>query len=111
MAEYTLTKKAKDDLLVIIEYTRIAWGKQQIRVYIDAIEEQCQMLANNPGIGKGADRIALDLLSHPIKSHVIITNVREQTFLLFACFTKGCCLTTTFDLYRLRNSKYTLKHY
>lgn len=71
MAEYTLTKKAKDDLLVIIEYTRIAWGKQQIRVYIDAIEEQCQMLANNPGIGKGADRIAPDLLSHPIKSHVI----------------------------------------
>jgi len=71
VAEYTLTQKAKDDLLDIIEYTQTTWGKQQIRAYIDAIEEQCQMLANNPGIGKGADEIAPDLLSHPIESHVI----------------------------------------
>jgi len=71
VAEYTLTQKVKDDLFDIIEYARTTWGKQQIRAYIDTIENQCQMLADNPGIGKSADETASDLLSHPVRSHVI----------------------------------------
>jgi toxin ParE1/3/4 len=71
VAEYILTQKAKSDLLDIIEYTRNTWGKRQIRIYIDAIEERCQILAGNPDIGKDADELAPDLLSHPIESHVI----------------------------------------
>ena len=77
MAEYTLTQKAKADLFDIIEYTRTTWGKQKIRVYIDTIENQYQMLADNSGIGKGADETAPDLLSHPIRNHIIYYKRQE----------------------------------
>lgn len=71
MAEYTLTKKAKSDLLEIMEYTRGKWGRPQTGIYINNIEERCQMLANNPDIGKNINAIAPDVLSYPIESHVI----------------------------------------
>jgi len=71
VAEYMLTGKAEQDLSDIIEYTKTRWGRSQTSIYIDSIEARCQMLADNPSIGKGCDDIANELMRHPIGSHVI----------------------------------------
>ena len=71
MADYWFTGKAQKDLSDIVEYTRNEWGSAQILAYINSIEGACQMLAENPGIGKDVREVAPDLMSYPIKSHVI----------------------------------------
>jgi len=71
VAKYKLTGKAKKDLLDIIEYTQKQWGRSQTRIYIDRIEERCQMLADNPSIGRDMNEIAPGLLSYPVESHVV----------------------------------------
>lgn len=71
MAEYILTGKAEQDLSDIIEYTQTHWGRSQTSIYITSIEAGCQLLADNPGMGKDCDDIAKGLLSHPVESHVI----------------------------------------
>jgi toxin ParE1/3/4 len=71
MTAYQLTGKAKQDLADIISYTQTHWGKSQTKTYITDIRKSCQLLADNPGIGRKCDNIAAGVLSHPVKSHII----------------------------------------
>lgn len=71
MANCNFTGKAQQDLYEIAEHTQTHWGRAQARAYLDGIEDGCQNLANNPGIGKNRDDIAEGLKSFPVESHVI----------------------------------------
>lgn len=71
MASYQLTITARQDLTEIINHTQTYWGHSQARIYITNIKSSCQLLADNPGIGRKCDDIAAGILSHPVKSHMI----------------------------------------
>lgn len=51
--------------------TRSRWGKEQARVYIDALHGRLTELAHQPLLGHKRDELAPDLLSFPFESHVI----------------------------------------
>ena len=52
MKHFQYTNLAKADLIDIGQYTRRTWGETQAGSYLDLIEDCCQRLAQDPGIGR-----------------------------------------------------------
>lgn len=71
MAEYKLTNKAIDDLTKIWNYTFDNWSEKQADTYYKMLLENCQEIANNPGIGKNYEGIKNDLFGLKANRHVI----------------------------------------
>jgi plasmid stabilization system protein ParE len=55
LAAFRFSRRAEADLLGITAYTLRTWGKDQAICYIDDIERCCQMLADNPRLGRAFD--------------------------------------------------------
>ncbi len=71
MARYKFTENAEQDLESIIDYTNEQWGTLQARTYLDRLETQGQLLADNPDIGVKRENISEGLLSFPYESHIL----------------------------------------
>ena len=71
MADYRFTEKAEHDLESIIDFTVQQWGPNQAHTYIDGLEDQCQLLADNPKLGIQREEIHDGLLSFPYESHIL----------------------------------------
>jgi plasmid stabilization system protein ParE len=52
VAKFRFSRRAEDDLFNIGVYTLRTWGEAQVVRYIDNLEICCQMLADNPGLGR-----------------------------------------------------------
>lgn len=61
MAVYRLSAKAASDLDTIYEYTILRFGLDQARVYLFGLQEQFQILAEQPAHGRQADALARGL--------------------------------------------------
>ncbi len=71
MACYKFTENAERDLESIIDYTKEQWGILQAHAYLDELETQGQLLADNPEMGTKRENIADGLLSFPYESHIL----------------------------------------
>lgn len=71
MGKYRLTSRAESDLAEIADYTIGNFGIEQARRYRDALETCFQTIADNPKLGREADKLALKLRRHQHKSHVV----------------------------------------
>jgi len=71
MATYSLSEKAVSDLEDIYEYTILNFGLEQARAYLLGLHERFQILADNPGVGRSAEQLALELRRHEYQSHII----------------------------------------
>lgn len=69
--KYRFTEKAERDLEKIIDYTFQQWGELQVHSYIDGLEAQTQLLADNPNLGVPRKSIFDGLFSFPYESHVL----------------------------------------
>ena len=54
---FRLSRRAENDLLNIGAYTRHTWGEDQAARYLDAQESCCQLLADNPALGRACTHI------------------------------------------------------
>ncbi|WP_313359927.1 type II toxin-antitoxin system RelE/ParE family toxin, partial [Empedobacter sp.] len=57
MAKYFLTNKAVEDLSKIYEYTFELWSQNQADKYYEELINFCQLLAENPMIGRNYSEI------------------------------------------------------
>lgn len=71
MPRFQLSQAARSDLDAIADYTLERWGKEQARVYIDALHGRLTELAHQPLLGRKRDELAEDLLCFPFESHVV----------------------------------------
>lgn len=71
MAAFRLSRRAETDLLSIAHYTLRTWGEDQTVRYLDDIEACCQMLADNPALGRGCDEISFGLHRLERGRHVV----------------------------------------
>jgi len=71
MASFSFAEKAEADLVRIIDYTLDSWGVDQANTYIDGLETQAQLLADNPAIAKPVDPLHEGLRAFPYQSHVL----------------------------------------
>lgn len=52
MAAARYLRRARGDLLAIARYTLETWGLEQANRYVDALEECCRRLAQEPTLGR-----------------------------------------------------------
>jgi toxin ParE1/3/4 len=65
------SRRAGADLLSIATYTLRTWGEEQTIRYLDDIEVCCQMLADNPALGRSCQQVLPGLLRMEHGKHVI----------------------------------------
>jgi len=78
MVKCDFTDSAKRDLEDIMDYTLKHWGKQQTLKYLDEIYRKTLDLSVNPNIGILRSDIYPNLLSFPIRKHIIYYIKHEQ---------------------------------
>ena len=71
MAKFRLSRRAEADLLSIGEFTLREWGESQAARYFSELETCCQMLADNPGLGRPCGHIRPGLRRHEHGKHVL----------------------------------------
>ena|SRR5690606_18866636 len=78
MAKYFLTNKAVEDLSKIYEYTYEFWSENQADKYYAEIIEFCELLAENPNIGKNYAEIKSDLYGFLANKHIIFYTILNK---------------------------------
>ena len=71
MALFRFSRRAEADLLSIGAYTLRTWGEDQVIRYIDDLETCCQMLAENPVLGRTCDDVRPGLRRMERGRHVV----------------------------------------
>ena len=71
MAEHRLTSRAEADLAGIADYTIETFGIEQARRYRDGFETCFENLAQNPRLGRSAERLTPGLRRFEHRSHVV----------------------------------------
>ena len=71
MSKFSLSTKAKSDLINIARYTQLNWGTIQRNDYLKVLDSTFQFLANKPELGVSCDYIREGYKKHPQSSHVI----------------------------------------
>ena len=78
MGSFTLTQKARDDLLSIGRYTGKQWGKTQQRRYLNQLDTAFHDLATNPEIGRICDEIREGYFKFGVGKHLIFYRYKEK---------------------------------
>lgn len=71
MATYSFSNRAEKDLISIVDYTLEQWGHEQAEKYIAGLEQQCQLIADNPSIGSDRNSLMPKLMSFPYANHTL----------------------------------------
>jgi len=71
MQSYNFALSAENDLADIVDYTIRKWGADQASKYIDGLEQQTQLLAENPILAKPVDQLFKGLRAFPYQRHTI----------------------------------------
>lgn len=75
MAKYLLTNKAVEDLSKIYEYTFEVWSEHQADKYYNELIDFCQLLADNPNIGKNYPEIDSEIYGFLANKHIIFYRI------------------------------------
>ena len=83
MVAFRFSRRAEADLLSIGAYTLRTWGEDQTIRYIDDLEACCQMLADNPALGRACDDVRLGLRRMERGEHVVFYREDAGGILVF----------------------------
>lgn len=75
MAKYYFTNKAVEDLSKIYEYTYKFWSENQADKYYETLIDFCQLLAENPNIGKNYPELNTDIFGFLANKHIIFYRI------------------------------------
>ena len=84
MPSYRLTRRAENDLLEAFLFGLDRFGEAQAQRYQLGFERCFGMLAENPGLGRPADLIAVGLRRHEHASHVVLYEPDAEGVLIVA---------------------------
>ncbi|MGU3373986.1 type II toxin-antitoxin system RelE/ParE family toxin [Chryseobacterium sp. M5A1_1a] len=78
MAKYLFTNKAVEDLSKIYEYTYEFWSEFQADKYYIELMYFCQMLSENPQMGKKYYEIGFNILGFLSNKHIIFYRIIDE---------------------------------
>jgi len=82
VAALRFSRRAAADLLSIGTYTLRTWGIDQTISYIDDLEACCQMLADNPALGRPCDEVRPGLRRKEHGRHVVFFRAEAESILI-----------------------------
>jgi len=74
---FRFSRRAEADLLSIGDYTLRTWGKAQADRYLGELETCCQMLADNPLLGRSCDAVRPGLRRLEHGKHVVFYRLQK----------------------------------
>lgn len=77
-----LSALAKDDLRDIAQYTFTRYGERQVDIYLQALYDGMELLAENPEIGHRRDDIPKGYKSLVIEKHILIFTVQGESVII-----------------------------
>lgn len=75
MAKYFLTNKAVEDLSKIYDYTFEFWSENQADKYYEELINFCQLLTENPMIGRSYSEVNSELYGFLANQHIIFYRI------------------------------------
>ena len=72
----TLSPRARQDFVDILQYTGETWGEAQLLIYRDKIDEALRAIGRNPNIGNRRNDLPATHLAYLVGSHVIVFRER-----------------------------------
>jgi toxin ParE1/3/4 len=72
VARFRFSRRAEADLFNIGHYTFSTWGDAQADRYIGQLEDCCQLIADNPALGRPCDEIRPGLRRMEQGRHVVV---------------------------------------
>lgn len=78
MAKYLLSPEASQDLVEIFEYTVQVWSVVQANKYVAQLRAHCQLIADNPRLGKREEWLPVRYLCRRVKKHVVLYRFDEN---------------------------------
>jgi len=82
VSKVRFSRRAEADLLSIADYTLRKWGKAQAIRYLGELEACCQLLADNPALGRLCDEVRVGLRRHEHGKHVLFYRQERGGILL-----------------------------
>jgi toxin ParE1/3/4 len=82
MARLRFTRRADADLLGIAVYTLETWGDAQATRYLGELEASCQMLADNPRLGRSCDHVRPGIRRMEHGKHVVFYREEPEGILV-----------------------------
>jgi toxin ParE1/3/4 len=71
MMRCRLSPRAQRDLEAIWEYSAASWGADRAEAYLRQIQATCELLADDPRLGRACDEIRPGYRKIPAGSHVL----------------------------------------
>lgn len=71
IGSYSISEKASTDIEGIYEYGILNFGLAQAQEYVLGLHDCCQVLADNPALGRYADQLVPQLRRHEYRSDVV----------------------------------------
>lgn len=72
MLPVRLSPQARRDFIDILRFTGERWGKAQLLVYRDKIDDALRAIGDNPRLGLPRDDLPASHLAYLVGSHVIV---------------------------------------
>lgn len=74
-----LAPRARQDFIDILRFTGETWGRNQLIIYRDKINEALQAISHNPQLGHRREDSPSTHLVYLVGSHVIVYRLKEDT--------------------------------
>ena len=82
MSLFLFSKEAENDLIEIYRYGYINYGENRAELYIEALKEKCQFLADMPNLCSDRDEFSPPVKVHHHKKHLIIYVIEGDSILI-----------------------------
>ena len=82
MSLYVFSKEAENDLVGIYRYGFINCGENKADLYIEALKEKCQFIADMPNLCPDRDEFNPSVKIHHHKKHLIIYVIETDGILI-----------------------------
>lgn len=79
---FSLTRKALQDIASIWEYTVFNWSERQAETYYQTLLEVCEMIGMQPSIGQRYPEIKDDIFGFKSGKHIVFYKVIENNHVL-----------------------------
>jgi len=76
--KYSISSKARIDLIGIWEYTMKNWSVEQADRYYQFIVDKFSEIGSNPDLGKSYDDLRVGYRAINVKSHIIFYKISRQ---------------------------------
>ncbi|MEP6606950.1 MAG: type II toxin-antitoxin system RelE/ParE family toxin [Nitrosospira sp.] len=75
----TLSPEAQKDFTSILRYTGERWGREQLLIYRDKLNDALMLLGRNPQLGHQSGELSDTHRLYFVGSHVIVYRIRQDT--------------------------------